>query len=119
MAYTVRTEGAVSAKPPSGAEIPSGSFDYAFAVPEQFTVVNPIPLSLSNVTDQVVALGMASCKRLYIRCTASLSFKVTTATETDQIVRCNGLMILGDNTKPITGLKVTGTADGEILACGD
>jgi hypothetical protein len=120
MSYGVKIEGAISAAPSAGTTIPSGTFDFPFSVPENYALVNPIPLKVSNAVDLVVALGLPNgAKRLYFRVTAAMVFKISYAAVVDQAIPCNGLMILGDGTNPITTLKVTGTGEGEILACGD
>ena len=122
MAYTVRTEGSTQATPPvsSGTQVPSAAYQLPFILSDSYTLVNPSPLKLAAAVDFVINLGMTSCKMILLRTTATVTLKVTTALEAEQVVRCGGFLLLkADTTNPITGLKISGTADGEILICGE
>ena len=113
----------LSSVPVPGSTFPALS-DSVQPTPTQanYQRVHPAPaFSVSAAVDlQLIPAGMTAVKLAYVRVTGGLfTLKVTTADNTDQVVKFDDRFFMACTAKPITSLKLSGTGQVELLLCGD
>jgi len=71
-------------------------------------------------TDAAVGLGpIASVKMLVGYADSPIQLKITHADGTDQVVPLDGIVALHCPSRPITALKLNGSASGRLMFAGD
>ncbi len=77
------------------------------------------PFSLSG-SEQTVDLGpITNVRLLYASAVSPVTLKLTHADGTDQTLPVEGVLAWQSASKPITGIKLTGTGSGVLAFAGD
>jgi hypothetical protein len=117
MATRVELNGGLTLSPPSGTGGASQTVPIRESATYSYDDKRPFAGAHAHTA---VALGpMTSVKMLVAEADTPISLELTHADGTDQVVPVDGLLVLHCPNKPITGLKLNGTANGVLIFAGD
>jgi hypothetical protein len=120
MSYNVEVNVGVAANPPSGADYPSGTFNFAVSKSRLQSLAVSSAYVLSAVTAfNIKPAGLTSITQMYAKVRGgSLRFNVTSTGGSAQVIPCDTFLCLDTSTEPLTAITVTGTGELEVFFAG-
>lgn len=119
MSALIKSTVTLVATPPTGGSGADGSSTFAFQGGGTFAHFDSSPFKATG-GDTAIALGpIAKVKVLYAKADSPCLLKLTHADGADEVVPLDKVVYIESPSKPITGIKVNGTATGVIAIAGD